>query len=288
MDFSELRKLEPGDEPLTFEFLDRHRETSLFLISNIERAGLEDRGEPLQATYVAHFHEGAISALAAHAWNGNLLLQGDQGIEAAALSAVARTGRPPRGLVGPPPLIRRVRGALGLEGAATAHDEMERLFAVDLGDIRVPALLDEAEAELRAPTEAEAAGILTDWRVEYQIETLGSERSAGLEAGSRALMEAMRVEDSSRVLLHRGRLVAFTAFNARTRGIVQVGGVFTPRELRGRGYARSAVAGSLMEARLAGARRSVLFTGPENHAAIRAYTAIGYEPIGEFGLVLFR
>ena len=33
--------------------------------------------------------------------------------------------------------------------------------------------------------------------------------------------------------------VSYSAFNARLPDAVQVGGVFTPRDLRGRGYARS-------------------------------------------------
>ena len=63
--------------------------------------------------------------------------------------------------------------------------------------------------------------------------------------------------------------------------------MFTPPELRGRGYARAAVAGSLLDARSAGARRSTLFTNLENVAAIRAYEALGYERIGDYGLILF-
>jgi uncharacterized protein len=68
---------------------------------------------------------------------------------------------------------------------------------------------------------------------------------------------------------------------------VQVGGVFTPPARRGHGYARAAVAASLALARARGAQRSVLFTAATNQAARRAYTALGHESIGDFGLVLF-
>ena len=36
-----------------------------------------------------------------------------------------------------------------------------------------------------------------------------------------------------------------------------------------------------------GSERSVLFTGVDNHAARRAYEAIGFQRVGYFGLVLF-
>jgi predicted GNAT family acetyltransferase len=83
------------------------------------------------------------------------------------------------------------------------------------------------------------------------------------------------------------KAVAMTSFNAEARGIIQVGGVFTPPSLRGNGFARAAVAASLKLKREQGFRRSVLFTAETNHAARRAYTALGYEVVGDYGLVLF-
>src|SRR5262245_24234624 len=106
---SELRTLGPGDETLLFAFLERHLDTSLFFLSNIERTGLEDGGQPLQGTYVAHLEDGAITAVAGHAWNGNMLLQGDRGLEAAARAAAERSGRDVKGLIGPLALTSRMR-----------------------------------------------------------------------------------------------------------------------------------------------------------------------------------
>ena len=68
--------------------------------------------------------------------------------------------------------------------------------------------------------------------------------------------------------------------------MVQVGGVFTPPELRGRGHARAVVAGSLLSARAAGVSRAVLFTERENAPARRAYQALGFRVVGDYGMVL--
>jgi predicted GNAT family acetyltransferase len=75
-------------------------------------------------------------------------------------------------------------------------------------------------------------------------------------------------------------------FNARLPDMVQVGGVYTPPEARGRGYARTAVALCLRAARERGVRRAILFTGEDNIPAIRAYRALGFERIGDFAIVL--
>src|SRR5206468_11065013 len=70
--------------------------------------------------------------------------------------------------------------------------------------------------------------------------------------------------------------------------IVQIGGVWTPPELRGRGYGRAVVAGSLLAARERNVRRAVLFADPRNTAAQRAYLALGFRIAGDYGLVLLK
>ena len=69
---------------------------------------------------------------------------------------------------------------------------------------------------------------------------------------------------------------------------MQVGGVWTPPETRGRGYARCVVAGSLLHARAQGVTRALLFTMESNVAAVRAYEALGFRRIGDYGLMLVR
>ena len=61
-----VRMLQPGEEVALDGFLARYPDTSMFLRSNARAGGLLDRGEPMQATYVAAMEEGAITAVAAH------------------------------------------------------------------------------------------------------------------------------------------------------------------------------------------------------------------------------
>jgi RimJ/RimL family protein N-acetyltransferase len=258
------------------------------LFSNVERAGLADSGRPLQATYVAaHDATGAITAVAGHAWNGNVMLQGDGGLERAAQRAVELSGRAVRGLIGPWPLVLRARAALGLDGTRASHDGQELLFALSLDALKVPNLLRQPDIVVRTPSEAETSQVVRGWRVDYMAETLGSKRSPELETAALEHMQGTRKDGLLWVLARGDELVAMTTFNASARGIVQVGGVYTPPSLRSRGYARAAVAGSLQRAKENGAARSILFTAEHNQAARRCYTSLGYEAIGDFGLVLF-
>nr|WP_275116172.1 GNAT family N-acetyltransferase [Aliiroseovarius subalbicans] len=89
-----------------------------------------------------------------------------------------------------------------------------------------------------------------------------------------------------RLLEVQGTPVAMTAINARLPDMVQIGGVFTPPDLRGRGHARQVVAAHLVEARAEGVKTAILFaSGP---AACRAYEAIGFERIGCYSLAILK
>jgi predicted GNAT family acetyltransferase len=110
--------------------------------------------------------------------------------------------------------------------------------------------------------------------------------SFGPEARAKAEVDiaSYMAQDSHRLLLHEGRPVALTGFNATLPGMVQIGGVYTPAPLRGRGYARRAVALHLAEAHAKGATRAVLFAASD--AAARAYQAIGFRGAQDFTLFL--
>lgn len=83
-----------------------------------------------------------------------------------------------------------------------------------------------------------------------------------------------------------GAPVSLSAFNAALPDMVQLGGIYTPPELRGHGYAKAAVAASLIVAKERGASRAVLFTN--GASAVRTYEAIGFRRVGDFSLVLLR
>jgi GNAT superfamily N-acetyltransferase len=192
----------------------------------------------------------------------------------------ALAGMTVTGAVGPVPCVRRTLTALGLAGVPTRLDRDEPGFALALADLRLP---DTGGAMLVKASDT-LGPILVDWRTGYQGEVLGT---FGAEARARAAEDIAGyiAEDSHRVLMLDGQPVALTGFNARLAEIVQVGGVYTPPPLRGRGLARLAVALHLAEARAAGAARAVLFAASE--AAARAYLGIGFRRSEDFALVLF-
>jgi RimJ/RimL family protein N-acetyltransferase len=284
----ELKTLSIGDEARLRDFLSPHEASSMFLLANSHAAGLVDRGQALQGTYVAAVDAGRWIGVAAHFWNGMLVLQAPNSLtlEPVARAALLRSGRELRGLAGPRAQVDGALEALGFEGRPTSLDSREKLYELALEDLRVPDALASGRLLCRRPRAGELE-LLAAWRAEFSIESLGLADGDDLRAVSRAELARQNADGAVWILADGDRPVSHTAFNARLPGVVQVGGVWTPPGLRGRGYARCAVAGSLLEARRGGAKRAVLFTAEENAPARAAYEALGFRVIGDYGLVIF-
>jgi len=277
--------LRPGDEPLVEAFCALHTDTTLFFRNNLQQAGLSDRGRRYEGTYAAAFEGGAVCALAAHFWNGNIILEAPTRLAEVVATAVRASGRPLKGFIGQAQQAEAARASLGLEDAPAIMESREILFGLQLTDLRVPALLSEGRAVCRRRTEADHP-LLVAWRIAYSVESLGEADTPAMRARVEESLTHRSDDGRLWLLEHEGRPVAMTAFNAAVPQAVQVGGVYTPPPLRSRGYGAAAVAGSLLEARARGVPRSILFTAPENLPAQACYRGLGYRRIGDYGLIL--
>jgi predicted GNAT family acetyltransferase len=283
----EIRILQAGDEAALEAFLQPRLESSMFLVGNVRAAGLQDHGRPYQGTYAAAWEEGHIVAVAALFWNGSLILQAPAHQAALCRAAMDASDRPMAGLIGPAGQVAVAVEGLGLAGAETRLDESEYLYALDLAVLVVPPALQSGQVRGRR-MEARDLDEVTRWRVDFGVESLGEEPGPELQARTRAGVERSLAEGRIWVLEQGGRLVATSAFNTAIAEAVQVGGVWTPRPLRSRGYGRAAVAASLLDARAEGATLAILFTGEGNLPARRAYTSLGFRRVGDYRLLLLK
>lgn len=280
-----VRLLGADDAPAFEAFLGPRAESSLFLLANARRAGFEDSGLPFTGAYAGAFEGELLTGVAAHYWNGIVALQAPAHLDEVLRRAVGASGRAVAGLTGPYDQVVAARGALSASARPAAVEKPEGLFVLDLGRLAVPDALASGRVQCRRPR-AEDLPRLVEWRAAYRREVLGEPAGRENEAASRDDVRSLQESGSHWLLEAGGVPVAYSAFNARLPEIVQVGGVWTPPPLRGRGFARAVVAASLLEARAGGVRRAVLFT--ENPAAAKAYAALGFRRVGDYGLVIFK
>jgi RimJ/RimL family protein N-acetyltransferase len=282
-----IRILGPGDEAALEGFLVPRIESSMFLLGNMRTAGLVDQGQPYEGTYAGAIVDGQVKAVVAHFWNGNLVFQAPLHLDALWRLAVRASGRSVRGLIGPADQVEVVASELDITDQDIRLDETERLYRLPLEGLVVPPDLESGRLEGRR-MEDQDLDLVAGWHAEFGVESLGEVAGPEAWARARAGVARMMRRGHTWILEDRGRPVATSSFNTAMDEAVQIGGVWTPPELRSQGYGRAAVAASLLAARSAGVRLAVLFTGEDNVPAQRAYEALGFQHIGHYRLLLLR
>jgi GNAT superfamily N-acetyltransferase len=182
------------------------------------------------------------------------------------------------GIIGQGAPVSEVKAALELPDGTL--NRVEPHFELALERLKMPNTTGLSIVPVAAVPREE----MIVWRRQYGIDALDLEPS---ESGIQAIdaVDRMIARNTHRVLLADGAPVAVTGFNAILPEAVMVGGVYTPKYLRGRGFARAALALHLAEARSKGVKRAVLSAA--NAIAAKTYTAIGFQQIGDFMIVLY-
>lgn len=279
--------LQPGDEAALEAFLLPRVASSMFLLGNMRAAGLADEAEPYQGTYVAAFSGGKIVSVVAHYWNNALVFQAPVHLDELWRKAVQVSGRPIGGLIGPDEQVDPVKDGLDIDESRIQLDETERLYTLALDELAVPHVLASGQAVARR-AELRDLKFLIAWRVAYGVETLGESETGESRERARSTVERLIRQKRTWVLEVEGEPVACSSFNTATEEAVQVGGVWTPPDMRSRGYGRAVVAASLLDARTESVTTAVLFTGQENIPAQRAYAALGFQHIGAYRMLLLN
>jgi GNAT superfamily N-acetyltransferase len=269
-------RVTPHDVPEVEAFLHARSDYVMFPLNNLTRFGLD--GIDDLAPRMWRNGDGAPTDILSVTKAGMVmpyLPSGDFDAAAAALS-----GRSLIGIIGPKQAVRGMQAALGLATADMELDADEVHFALDFDDLIIP----DGTTHIVPMTE-NFRPILTEWMVDYHINTLGMTPDAAADAVPDRI--SREIAENRRVILMDGDTpVAATTFNAALPHIVQIGAVYTPPALRGKGHARRAVALHLEQARTTGVRRATLFASAQN--AIAAYTAVGFRQIGEWVLAIFK
>ena len=264
----------PADLAKVDAFLSAHVTCAMFPLTNLRQHGLSGDDPQAQDLWLSR-QDGQVSDVLALTRAGLVLPV----LPSATYDIAARVlaGRTVSGIIGRQDWARGMAQACGLRGSYTLNRD-EPHFALDLRDLILPQGLGQIVPLAQAPEDT-----IKSWIHAYMIEALDTPKAqADIEVVTR--YDRYVTANSHVVLMEGPRPLAMCGFNARLPQIVQVGGVYTPPALRGRGHARRAIGQHLDQARAAGVQRAVLFSASEQ--ASNTYRALGFSQIGQWTLLL--
>jgi GNAT superfamily N-acetyltransferase len=269
-------RLGPNEQPMIEAFLTEHLDTSMFPRSNLQEYWMNG-GHTRAMAFWRDTNVGPITDLLGITDEGMVMPHLRSILDKDIMATL--NGRTVIGIIGEQTSCRRAQRALGLTDSDLHLDKDETLFAMNLSN------LSSVNTDLSIRSFIEfLRDVLVGWMHDYLTETLGT-------LGDDAFpMAVQRYNDfagkcSHVVLVDADTPVAMTGFNAQVGQTVQIGGVYTPPELRRRGYARTAIELHLAQAKKSGAKRALLFA--DDPAAIKAYRSVGFSDIGKFTLCIF-
>lgn len=267
----------PGEEVEILAFLEREPVRNLRIVYPLRRYGFLNLGLPEQGSYLVLRRGGAVRGVL---FRDNLGLvrwyAAKQEAEVLMEGALERWGMP----------------------LALAGEEGETVYLVD----RFPELQERVEhweeelsmvlepTAFRGPEDgADRAGEgdLLDWielEKELQLELLGSSSSTHvLRREARMLLE----EGRAFLVREGGKAVSKAALEAVSPAADELGGVFTRKHHRGKGYALLAC-GTACARSLSLGKRVRLETQRDNRAAISLYRRLGFVPLWDHLVVRLR
>lgn len=275
-----MRLAGAGDLAELRGFLERHVETSMFLLGNLEAHGLEGSSHPHATRYFLWCDpDGALEGVFGATRSGFLMCQMPAITDAASRAFVAELqGTGVLGITGAEAQVEAVLKALPIPVAAWQYNDTQPLYGMACAD------LPDLTPEIRHASEADRP-LLERWFTALEMDTgLASEEAAARDGKDRA--GAAIGSDRFVFLLENGQPVAMSSINAKAGDAVQVGGVYVPPELRGKGRGGRVVAHHLTAARSRGTRRAILFAA--SPSAARVYERIGFERVGDYRVAVLN
>ncbi|MEU6508674.1 GNAT family N-acetyltransferase [Streptomyces sp. NPDC046942] len=200
--------------------------------------------------------------------------------EADALATrLAEQAHPVPGLSGPRETAEAFAAAWQRRsGTAGTLAQRQRLYRLD--ELTAPEPRPEGRARIAGPADRE---LLIRWKLAFDGDTgHGPGQDPAGWADARIAYGGITLWETP-----DGTPVSLAGVTPETAGQVRVAPVYTPAELRGRGYAGAVTAEVSRAAREAGTAEILLFTDLANPTSNGLYQRIGYRPVADFAVWRF-
>ena len=264
-------------------FLEQYRETSMFLLSNIENYGLRLTEELHSGNFKCLGSQGRVRAVFCLSRGGILIAQtdGSEDFSKEILKACEEEEFLVDGIVGEWNITESLwRTVLSQDRfLQTSYQSKEFLYRLSLRQKRNVEDIPEGVRNLKP-------GDFEVWEKLYNAYfTEEGLPMQGTRERRRKNFERQTANGYWWGLWSEGVLVSIAAYNARYGPIGQVGGVFTEPAYRRKGFSRAVMKRLIADSvERHGVDLLILFTGETNEAARKMYESLGFEQIGFYGL----
>ena len=265
-------------------FLERHRETSLFLLSNLGAFGPRAGDSLYSGDFNAVVDEQGVCAVFCLTRGGNLVVQAGGRAELAdEIEAACASGPVPvQGLLGEWDVARAIWEVLcARRRVTTTRDAKEILYRLSLTNHAMPSVgpLGERVRMLTVDDFDEWDRLALAFHAEQVLPVQGRPHDR------RAVFARAAGLDHWWGAWHDGRLVAIASFNALSGSTGQVGGVHTVPDQRRLGWSRAVMQTLIRDAATRhGVDLLILFTGEDDVGPQVLYESLGFVRVGHFGL----
>ena len=280
-----IRALFSSDLVSLENLLLRHKDSSIFLRENLQRSGIQGGVMRSQGTYVGAFDNTELTDVAAHYGDNNVILQSPNYPGEIAEALVGLSARPVNGVLGPWEQVKQAKEVLNLDPHRLGKVVPEYLYKLDLMSFTLPPRCREAGINCRLANYRDL-NTLVSWRRVYDRITIGFSENSIKDPRNRDMLALMIDEERLWIAENASALVATSGFSATLQDVVKVTGVFTPENLRNKGFARCVIAASLACAKKRGVGAALLYTELDNYAAQNIYESLGFEKIGKYGMIV--
>jgi predicted GNAT family acetyltransferase len=129
-------------------------------------------------------------------------------------------------------------------------------------------------AGLARPVKAEASAMFIEWMMAFRREAVPHDPPLAAEE-----LERMAAKGDYLFWIDNGQPVSMAGIVRRLKTSAAITGVYTPPELRGRGYAGSVTAATVERIYAEGRTIACLYTDLRNPFSNRCYAKIGFRPV---------
>ncbi len=265
------------------QFLFMHEESSQFLINNLQTHGSALNEHHNSGNFKAIRKDGEIVSVFCLARRGNLIIQSSFSDPAVILDACSKEPIELKGFIGDWDSVKPVYQLFKKRNPSysPSYESKEILYSYALNST------DKKIAHDRNVRFLEQSDF-SQW-LEFSHAYM-SELGLPDELTAEQKQKDFISQVANNIwwgLFEGDKLISRAALNSKGEKIGQVGGVFTPKEFRQKGFAKRVMFHMLKDCRdLHGHTKNILFTGETDIPAQKLYESMGYSSIGSFALIL--